>query len=340
MISVIALFTIVSLLSFKFNKNTFNTDILAYEKNISIRGICAVEIMIGHLGLELKNELILQPFCRAGLLVVGVFFFLSGYGLSYSFLNKKNYLHGFLQKRLTSILIPVGLFCLLSIIFLYLTSNVNSGKGLIIEVIKSINWYIWEIIVLYLLFFILFKFFNETAAISILFVICVIYIILAYGLNMFTSWYASTLCFPFGILIGMNSQKFFVWCKRHYLLKFLISCTILILSILCFYILPTNNPFSAIVSKNVAALSFTLLLLMILLKMELGNKCVKFLGKISFEIYLIHPLIIELYHSNLFYIRNNLAFSYAVILTTICVAYVIMLISCKMKYFVNKGVRK
>ena len=61
------------------------------DNSLALRGICSIEIMMGHLGIA-TNSAILYPNRKAGILFVGVFFALSGYGLMYSLQNKDNLL--------------------------------------------------------------------------------------------------------------------------------------------------------------------------------------------------------------------------------------------------------
>lgn len=59
------------------------------EQFLALRGISAIEIMIGHIGLA-TDSVILYPNRKAGILFVGIFFLLSGYGMAYSTEHKPN----------------------------------------------------------------------------------------------------------------------------------------------------------------------------------------------------------------------------------------------------------
>ena len=37
-------------------------DFLSYENTVALRGICAIEIVLGHIGIVLSKELLLFPF--------------------------------------------------------------------------------------------------------------------------------------------------------------------------------------------------------------------------------------------------------------------------------------
>lgn len=66
-----------------------------------------------------------------GILCVAVFFFYSGYGLTISLRNKKNYMQGFIRKRFLTILVPY-----LMIAFIYwIWSAMNGNPYSIISLI-------------------------------------------------------------------------------------------------------------------------------------------------------------------------------------------------------------
>lgn len=65
-----------------------NESVLSSEQTGALKGICAIEIMMGHIG-SATESIFLFPNRKAGILFVGVFFLLSGYGLAYSMANKQ-----------------------------------------------------------------------------------------------------------------------------------------------------------------------------------------------------------------------------------------------------------
>lgn len=63
---------------------------LSVEISTSIKGISAIEIMIGYIGV-VAGLWFLYPNRKAGILFVGIFFMLSVYGLMYNYVNKSDY---------------------------------------------------------------------------------------------------------------------------------------------------------------------------------------------------------------------------------------------------------
>lgn len=333
MISIIIFFFLIIFWGCQIYKKGCYNKALSYESTTVIKGICSLEIMIGHIGLELSNELILYPFRKAGVLIVGMFFFLSGYGLMYSLKNKNNYLKQFIKKRLLIILLPVGLVCTISlVVHLILARNGTINfSDIFMQVVSSINWFVWEIIVYYLLFYLLFKKFSITIAQRMILLITIFLIFLCYICGMENPWYGSNLCFPLGILIANNQELFEKWSKKNKFIKTTFLICLLFISIVLFYILPDHNIIGSIIGRNIAAVCFTIFVIIILFKIKIGNKLTKYLGSISFEIFLIHPLVIYFFHSSIINIKSNLLYAWLVIIISLFLSCLIKQIDQRLK---------
>lgn len=106
---VLFLWLILIAIGIRHNKNS-ESDVLCQGNAMALRGICAIEIMMGHLEVE-TGSVVLYPNRKAGILFVGIFLALSGYGLMYSVSNKVNYLrHFFLRRLLIRLLLPAYTF--------------------------------------------------------------------------------------------------------------------------------------------------------------------------------------------------------------------------------------
>jgi peptidoglycan/LPS O-acetylase OafA/YrhL len=297
--------------------------IITLSQSKSIKGIAAIEIVMGHLGIATQS-LILYPNRKAGILFVGVFFLLSGYGLMSNLKKNSNYLKGFLAKKLLNIVLPAYI-----IYFLYLIiSSLLSWNSIIQRPLylltegfwRSTNWYVFEIIGLYILFFILFRWLPIKKALIILTVLIGVFIMVAFYLKIENPWYGSTLTFPLGILYAVNQQKIQSILERR--LPFYIIALVMLLgvSIVTFYLLGDNNLLGNAIARNAAAIFFTLLLLIALLKYQIGNKVSRFLGEVSYEIFLIHPYVISIMKH---YLEDAFLFSVLCFVITIILAYLI-----------------
>lgn len=325
---IVILFLGLILFNIKCMGKEWNQEALAYRNTLAIRGICAIEIMLGHIGLALPEQFILYPFRKAGILIVGVFFFFSGYGLMHGLKNKNNYLVGFLKRRLKAILVPTFLVCAISasIYFFLLTREKTIIEAGIFS-LKSINWYVWEIIGCYVAFYVSYKVFDEKRATVLIWLLSLLFIVLCYIIGASNPWYGSTLCFPLGLSVAKNKELFWSWAKKFWGLKSFLLVIVLGISIVTFFVLPERSVIGAIVSRNIASLSFVLLVTLLLYKTVVGNCLTDYLGRISFEIYLVHPLVIGIYHSAAFWIENATLFAVSVILTSVLLAAIMNKVS-------------
>lgn len=128
---------------------------------------------------------------------------LSGYGLAYSMENKKDYLKGFLKQRLVKILAPAYIVFVIQTLGLCLINDkyslVEGGQILDVKLFfNATNWYVWECIILYIIFYVSYKYFAKHAE-KIIWAICIIFIITVFFLQIDNPWYGSTLCFPLGL---------------------------------------------------------------------------------------------------------------------------------------------
>lgn len=71
------------------------------------KGIAAIIIMLHHISFRLSNlPVFVKMIWYIAFPIVGFFFFMSGYGLTCGLMKKKDYLQGFLSKRLLNIFVP------------------------------------------------------------------------------------------------------------------------------------------------------------------------------------------------------------------------------------------
>lgn len=300
---------------------------LKYDSTVAIRGICAIEIMIGHIGVETNNKWLFAN-RKAGILIVGVFFLLSGYGLMYSAFHKADYFKNFLTKRIGVILLPAYLmyiFRLMREIFIYKESV---SAGYIIKYIflmyfpVKLNWYITEIIVLYVLFFILYRNKKYKIANILLILASVVFIVMAGILGLNNPWYGSTMCFSIGILFMQMEEKILEWMRKHYVTAVVVSSIIMAIGIISFFKLGEESYFGNIIGRNIASSAFAILVILILCKITIGNFLSSYLGKISYELFLVHPYIITIIS-----IENPVLFTLVCVAVSVIFAIVLKFIS-------------
>jgi len=338
----------------------FNEDFLSLNISKMILGFFSVLVVFHHLVQHagVTDSGLISFLEDFGVCFVGAFFFFSGFGLYESFKNKKNYLKGFLLKRLPSILIP---FLTVTAVFVLDTTAQNvaiTPKQLLlwfsgINLINPHMWYIVEIVILYVLFFLLFRFIkNQKICIALLFIavgLMITYsLLLCHGDGLFMGewWYNTTLLFPIGILFSYQKDNVTYLLKYRY--KIILPITIVgfyVFYKLTKYVLINFSYWSETATDKgyddkLLCLSmqypmvifFVLLMLLIGLKFKIGNWVLKFLGDISLELYLIHYLFFSIFSS----IKGTGAFFTSVLVSSILAAAVLHLLHQYIFSFIYK----
>jgi peptidoglycan/LPS O-acetylase OafA/YrhL len=286
----------------------------------ALRGICAVEIMIGHIGLATGSS-VLYANRKAGILFVGIFFLLSGYGVAYSAEHKKDYLKGFLLNRAVRILVPVYVTKILILLlnwivtrYFGLTFSLTAGQFFF-----AFNWYVWEQLFFYLLYWFACKFVpKQTEVFVLLGSLALTAAAFVCGLD--NPWYGSSLCFALGLF-------YYKFCKRHSVLRFTGRCCfvtaasaiLLAISMAAFFVLGNDSVIGNPVARNVASVSFCVLTILLLYRFRTVNAVSGFLGQCAYEIFLIHPSILSLLKT--LSVTSTLATEFVTIALTIPLAY-------------------
>lgn len=292
------------------------------QNTLALRGICAFEIMLGHIG-GATGEMILYPNRKAGILFVGVFFALSGYGLMYSVAVKPGYLDYFFTKRmLWGILLKAYFVYAVSVLVnVWQTQQISQMMYLIDprRFFVQTNWYVWEILIFYLWFYFSVKFWRSKILVSTV-IFSVFFVAMAFVSGIDNPWYGSTLCFALGICLFKMSNRL-----EHFLLKYynIILLTELLTAgsmILLFYVLGNDSIAGNPIARNMASVAFTAFCFCLLSRLKVGNKVSFWMGKYSYEIFLVHLLAIEWFRNKA---ENSFLYATAVIGTTLIGSWIL-----------------
>lgn len=244
---------------------------------------------------------------------VGVFLFLSGYGLFQSDklqnANPKLFIIKRLRRVLPAFLLYMIVFASFWIFYPSFTWPVLSGHqptntlSFLYSIFAfSIIWYIGFLFFWYLAYFLLLRQKMPTQVKIGLLWLCGLGIIILRPfengdpLRMFHEWFVYVLCFPLGVLTAYYYKKI-KEIAEHAIFKSLIVKTILCVLVFLFIEL-TITLSKKIAFKSIhyplTSLLFVLGIIMIwefFLK-KWRSKLLEFIGKVSYEIYLFHYLII------------------------------------------------
>lgn len=318
-------------------KDSFFYDNYSTKYSNSIKGICASLIVMTHLSQTVENLGRLSFLGKLGYLWVGIFFFYSGYGLMTSHMNKEEYLDGFFLKRLPSLLIPVY-----SSAFLYLVFNILAGSNysiinLVISYVRfdltvSFSWYVLVLLIFYIAFYVCFKFFSGDTSVLAISLFSILYLILGFILKIDNVYYKSSFPFLFGILFAWKYIQFINFIEKAYLKKVVIAITLfgltfsssLLLNLL--FAITMNSTLKGVLTSS----TLVILYVVLAMKVRIFNDVSNFLGNISFEMYLIHGFVLQLFKNGIFYIKNDFIYLILVALSTIVISYYLNLLNKKL----------
>jgi len=299
-----------------------------------LKGILAIGIILHHLSQEATTGDVFTNFAYMGSYIVSMFFFLSGYGLYVQNSKSKTYLDNFFRKRLLKILVPF-----ISIWMIYLIYRIGVNKESInfdyfiklFTVGKTViynGWFIDVIILIYIFFYLSFKFVeNKRVAIIINSIFIIIYIIIAIKLHYSFWWYNSVLTFILGLVWAKNKDKIDEIIDNN-LFTIMISTTFLMFVFHNYDIvlikLGLTSSYMYALAANMDNLIFTLYFTLLVKNINFENKYLLALGGISFELYMIHGLVIQYFAR--YYISskvNDVIFTVIVLVVSIILAKLI-----------------
>ena len=305
-------------------QKNYNDDFLSKSTTDCLKGLCVLVVVLHHVSLLMPTTTL---YCF-GYLAVTIFLFLSGYGLTVSYLNKNDYLDNFFSRRLTRIYIP---FVVLNVIGIGLTSlNTKlSATDMIfyflgIKLIDGTLWFIQTIIIFYIMFYIAFKFMSRNIAAHFLVLVSFIYLIVCYKIGLGIWVYNTAFCFPLGVYIALYYKKFVKLIKNNYILAFLLSGTCFAITFIFGNFIYSD--FQTIFSL-ISSVCLVFFVLVFLLKVQIASKLLRVIGNISCEIYLIHMKVLVVYFSMV-----KLSGSYSI--------YIYLSLLILLAYLLNKSLGK
>ena len=301
---LLILFMVLLFSSFKITNNT-NTSYLDIKNTTHIKGLCALLITIHHLAYDMNNLFILyEPIKYIGFILVSLFFFFSGYGLMNGLLNKKDYLKGFISKRLLFLLLPylIVIICYYCII-LFQGQSINIFKFIYMMLFAKrlgATWFVTAIMTLYIMFYIIFSNFNIKKGTNIFLWLIIIYVIISSIINIPSQWFSSIIGFWYGLYYKNNEEKLYNKLSSKYtknLFTFLFLFVTLFVSRLVISMFVTDTELLHGVFRNVISILFITSCLLLFMKIKFNNNVLLWFGSISYEIYLVHPFILSILKS-------------------------------------------
>lgn len=302
------------------------------EKSTMMKGGLALCILIHHILEFVSNSDKIYP-VHVGYLLVAAFFWISGYGVRKSLLKKEQYLDGFLAKSISKLYVP---FLVVSAIYIgvrYCFGITYSLKMILtsmigIRTIASFSWFVFEIIALYIVFYLAFVVSKKHGELLV-FLTTLAFVWFAYQKEMDTYWYVSTLAFPFGMLTASREE---IFAKRVFQSRKICLLSIILLIVTIFgastdilgKFLDSKDAIQIISSISAIISSLFACMMVGFLASRMSGKNYRFLtfwGKNSYELYLMQGLFVRGF-KEIVIISNDFLYAAAVVVFSLGAALI------------------
>jgi len=341
------LFAALIIWGMKFMKpGQWNDEVMSYDHTKAFLGFCSVGIILHHCA-EATSAAWLPPFKIApglegfvcvGYLFVASFFFCSGYGM-YRASRKEDFARRFFPKRIVPILIPTVVTWLVFVILRAIRKMPFKGDPM--QWHPHI-WFIPVLLILYVAFLIGFGLIKkDLVGIIIVFAATIGLNFLLYKRNFGTWWFNTNHLFVLGIIVSKYEKSLMKVFKKFYVLFLIISLALTVAGfavgnywyqvceLLHYKYDYEKSVYLCYLAQVVSAFSFAWLILLIGMKIRIGNPALKFLGKMTLDLYMIQAIFVYLFDfyfieykvRPFFYIKDVTLFTFVVLATSIVTTF-------------------
>ena len=296
------LILIVSLVNVRLCKRGFFPDYLDKEQSNAIKGVFILLVFLGHTLTEIKNsgfsfdrqiDWYAQAFhLEMGQLVVAMFLFYSGFGVMKSLMSKgKTYLVSYPRKRILTTLLNFDVAVCCFILLAWIMGQRLSISRIVLSFIGwdsfgNSCWYIFIILCCYLAFYLIFRLLGNRYRLGAAVLVAVS---LAGMLTLYffkpSRWYNTMLVFPAGVVYALFFKELEQWIQKRYgLVTF-----ILLTSFTFLHFLMRMHPLHGL-TFNVKSIVFAVLIVVLTMKVRLGNRWLYWCGFSLFPLYIYQRL--------------------------------------------------
>lgn len=309
-------------------ETAYKDHILKKNSTDAIRAVAAIVIVFCHLvrTMQMRPEnplLLLNVFASDA---VGIFFFYTGYNLLYGYIHKEgtSWTKEYWRKKITRIYLPFVLMNLVFQIYWWLLGKEPYDIKIIIEcllgfyVLGTTLWYIQSVMLVYALFYVVFRLAQlmtrggKTRCIS---AVCSIVVVVMYSALYahFGAYIAPDSIFPLSLLAGMlfaiSEDKLAKFIRRYkWELFFSLAFVSFVLHRYGVYgyrlVIAEKIELYEILRPLATALAANALIV----DEEIKSPVLSKISSISLPLYLTHTICYQILRSELIYIKGDLAY--------------------------------
>lgn len=267
---------IIFLLCILCGKYSGDTRILSYKRCLHYKGICALLVFFHHASQFVNEGLFFLLFRGMGYIPTTIFFFLSGYGLMCSYQKNPN-------KRILHKIVRLGFpYLVAHLIYFFVYGPEISLEKLQRpgETLVSFSWYIITLLLATVVFGMMKK-----RILPKMFLFCCVYTVVCMAAGLGIYWYDTVYALPFGMFWATYEKRAWTILQKNKRIILLFTIILLILNPVFFLF-----PMTWVVFRSMRALLCLILFLLFVTKFQIGNRITGFLGKFSYEFYLLHGI--------------------------------------------------
>lgn len=279
---LLSMFLLVLLRDNKGKNNSF------FDKDTSncMRGFWCLVILLVHIPQAYQNSIqdMIGSFAYIG---VTFFFMTSGYGLMLGIQkNAEHSLDGFWQRRLPKLLLPM----FLANIIISFANFADKGKYDPLDLI-NVNGFVRQLMIFYFIFWLVFRVLPQSISLlcrrNIVCISVAAVSLIAYIFKL-QAWPTESFGFIYGILLSQYKTEFEKFASEKWVLKSLSFCLLSAVFGLVYIKFKHVTFIGDYIVKILLGLFILILILLLNFRIPIGNAVSRLLGKVSYEVYLIH----------------------------------------------------
>lgn len=319
--------------------NGINEDFMSKESTNAVNGIFVVLVFMCHFVFYISpgDYDSVYYFLNRNInsLIVVPFLFYSGYGIMCSIKSKGvSYVKSMPLKRILRVWYHFAFSVLLFAAVKVILNIPFTTKSLLLSLIGikhlgNSNWYVVATLLLYIFTFISFLVFRKKLIFGVIavFLMTVGYIAVCSYLNVAFAWYKTVVAYSVGMLFALYKDKIITLFKNRTALH-IFSLIVFAAGIVLFIKMFNKNRF---VMYNIQSVLFIAFLVLATMKVKLGNKVLSFLGKYTFEIYILQKIPMIL-------LKNTIHREYYYLLVCIIITLIMAVLFRKVTDFFDKRI--
>ena len=320
---------VLALWKIKIHGKGFHEDFLSRTTTLSVNGIFILIVFYSHFAndyytVELAKDGIMHSVKMfLGQLMVTSFLFYSGYGVFRQLEARAGYARKILTNRMPKVWLHYAFAVVLYVAVQLLRGNTYSPSRYVQaflswQGIGNSDWYIFTILALYLITWFAFTLLdnNPKAAVTMTFVCTGAYMLLMAKYKA-DYWYNTALCYPFGMLVGLQEEKI-----RKFLLhngKYFLSLAGMVALLL---VLKQYQKVS-FWYYNLYALAFVSVVVLVTMKVQFRSPALQFFGRHLFWIYMLHRIPLMLLKGSWFAVSYPYGMAAIALAVTVATAVVL-----------------